>query len=69
MNGKTAPNTLATATPYCSRAAGRNFTLIERTPSKGRDYLYVESTYPANYPIRAGSLTSALPGRPGQEAR
>ena len=35
------------------------FTLIECTPSKGRDYLYVESTYPANYPIRAGSLTSA----------
>jgi len=42
----------------------RGFTLIERTPSKGRDYLYVASTYPANFPIRAGSLICALAGRP-----
>jgi hypothetical protein len=39
--------------------AGRRFTLIECLPSKGGGYLLVESTNPANFPIQAGSPTSA----------
>ena len=40
------------------------FTLIECLPSKGDGYLLVESTNPANFPIQAGSPTSAAHGRP-----
>lgn len=35
------------------------FTLIERTPSKGRACLSAECTSPANFPVQAGNLTSA----------
>jgi len=40
------------------------FTLLECLPSKGDGYLLVESTNPANFPIQAGSPTSAAHGRP-----
>ena len=47
--------------PAIGLAPGRRarFSLIERPPSKGGGYILTESVNPANFPIQAGSLTSA----------
>ena len=45
----------------------RNFTLIERRPSKGRAYLLAASANPANFPIQAGSLTCAATRATGMQ--